>query len=79
MTHAAQLGDRRQFPDLVAKAYTNHAAISPPSLAVREVARKVMDHYAKEGVNAHMPWLEQRDALQAQRLQQDLPVVVAFG
>lgn len=31
----AALGDRSLFPDLQAKAYLNHAAISPPSLPVR--------------------------------------------
>ncbi len=62
-TFTAKLGDRSLFPHLEARAYTNHAAISPPSLAVEAAAHAVLDDYARLGVAAHLPWLERRNAL----------------
>lgn len=61
----ARLADRSLFPDLEARAYTNHAAISPVSTAVRDAADSVMTDYARHGVGAHMSWLERRNALRA--------------
>jgi cysteine desulfurase/selenocysteine lyase len=62
---SAQLGDRSLFPSLVAPAYLNHAAISPPSEPVRRAARAVIDDYAERGVGAVMRWVEQREQLRA--------------
>ncbi len=63
MTSAARLGDRSLFETLRPAAYLNHAAISPPSLAVRQAVRAVTEDYARDGVGAFMPWLEQRQRL----------------
>ncbi len=54
------LGDRGLFPDLAARAYLNHAAMSPPSLLVRAAVREVADTYAKRGAAAWMHFAEQR-------------------
>ncbi len=57
------LGDRRLFPDLEARFYMNHAAVSPPSLAVRAAAGRVLDDYARLGVGAVPLYVEQRTRL----------------
>ena len=57
------LGDRSLFPDLAARAYLNHAAMSPPSLLVRAAVREVADTYAKHGAAAWMHFAEQRALL----------------
>ncbi len=61
------LGDRSLFPDLEPAVYLNHAAVSPPSSAVRAAVREVLDAYARQGVGAVMRWVEQRERLK-QRL-----------
>jgi len=45
------LGSRALFPDLQPAVYLNHAAISPPSLPVREAVRATLDGYASRGVS----------------------------
>ncbi|MFT4628139.1 MAG: cysteine desulfurase/selenocysteine lyase [Myxococcota bacterium] len=60
-----QLGRRDLFPSLAAHAYLNHAAISPPSTPVAAAARRVIDDYARLGVGAVFPWMEQRERLRA--------------
>ncbi len=62
-TYEPRLGDRSLFPDLEARAYLNHAAISPPSLPVRDAVREVLDDYARRGAAAFASWLEQRARL----------------
>ena len=62
MTPKPQLGDRSLFPTLRARAYTNHAAISPPSTAVSQAAAEVVADYAQHGVDAFPRWGERRDA-----------------
>jgi selenocysteine lyase/cysteine desulfurase len=57
------LGDRRLFPDLEARLYMNHAAVSPPSLAVRAAAERVLDDYSRLGVGAVPLYVEQRSRL----------------
>lgn len=47
---APRLGDRAAFPDLQPFAYLNHAAISPPSLAVRAAVAECLDGYAARGI-----------------------------
>lgn len=59
----ASLGSRELFPHLEARAYLNHAAISPPSTAVVQAASAVISDYAQRGVGAVMRWIEQRAAL----------------
>lgn len=61
----ARLGDRSLFPDLESLAYLNHAAISPPSLPVREAVRAWLDSYARQGMPALFQWIEQRERLRA--------------
>lgn len=62
---AAVIGDRALFPRLGPRAYLNHAAISPPSTAVTDAARAVIDDYATRGVGAVLTWVEQRERLRA--------------
>jgi len=66
---AARLGDRSLFPDLAARAYLNHAAISPPSVAVRRAVEEVLADQARRGVSAHLPWRERREGLRAKLAQ----------
>ncbi|MCG8418542.1 MAG: aminotransferase class V-fold PLP-dependent enzyme [Proteobacteria bacterium] len=61
--HIARLGDRSLFPALDARAYLNHAAVSPPSLAVREAVRGWLDDYGRCGVDAFLAWNDRRLAL----------------
>jgi cysteine desulfurase/selenocysteine lyase len=63
----AQFGDRRLFPALEARAYLNHAAISPVSQPVRAAAASILDDYARRGAGAFLDWIEQRRELK-QRL-----------
>ena len=63
MTAAPRLGDRALFPDLDCVAYLNHAAVSPPSLAVRAAARAFVDDMATRGVAAFDTWRGQRERL----------------
>jgi selenocysteine lyase/cysteine desulfurase len=66
------LGDRSLFPDLRPRAYLNHAAISPPSTAVREAVAEVLAASAALGAGAFRRWLEQRA-----RLRQQLAVLLS--
>ena len=59
------IGDRSLFPDLQARAYLAHAAISPVSAPVREAVSSVLDSYARHGVGAFPRWMEQRTQLKA--------------
>jgi selenocysteine lyase/cysteine desulfurase len=47
-----RFGDRSLFPDLEAAAYFNHAAISPPSLAVQAAVTAMVDDFARHGAGA---------------------------
>jgi cysteine desulfurase / selenocysteine lyase len=61
-----RLGDRSRFPTLEARAYLNHAAISPPSTQVQAAALAVITDYAAHGVGALSRWLAQRERLREQ-------------
>ncbi|MFN7135713.1 MAG: aminotransferase class V-fold PLP-dependent enzyme, partial [Myxococcales bacterium] len=61
--YEAKLGDRSLFPTLAARAYLNHAAVSPPSIAVQEAVRTLLADYARRGVDAFATWIEQRHRL----------------
>ena len=52
----ARFGSRELFPDLEPRAYLNHAAMSPWSLAVREAMRACMDDYGRRGLDAFFSW-----------------------
>ena len=62
-TFTAKLGDRSLFPDLDYRVYMNHAAISPPSLAVRRAVVGVLDDYAAHGAGSFARWIAQRSRL----------------
>ncbi len=61
--HQATLGSRALFPRLHARAFLNHAAISPSSLAVQEQVQAFVNDYAEGGVRAFMRWLPQKSRL----------------
>jgi cysteine desulfurase/selenocysteine lyase len=61
--HTARLGDRALFPELAATAYLNHAAMSPPSVAVRDAVGASLDAYARKGAGAWVAHRDQRDRL----------------
>ena len=65
MTFVARLGDRELFPTLEAMIYLNHAAISPPSVAIRKVVKEVVADYERRGVVAFQTWHDQRQRLRA--------------
>ncbi len=52
MPHAPHIGSRALFPDLEATLYLNHAAISPPSVPVRDAITRMVDRYAQRGAAA---------------------------
>lgn len=60
MIHKAQLGDRRLFPHMEARAYLAHSAISAPSLPVEEAVSEIARDYAKRGMQAYLTWRDQR-------------------
>jgi selenocysteine lyase/cysteine desulfurase len=62
-TFSAALGDRSLFPDLACRAYMNHGAISPPSLAVRRAVTAVLDDYACHGAASFPRWAAERMGL----------------
>lgn len=62
----AELGERGLFPDLQARAYLAHAAVSPPSSAVRVAVDEFITDYARRGVGAFGRWGEQREHLRRQ-------------
>lgn len=74
------LGDRSLFPDLQARVYLNHSAISPPSTPVLEAARTALDAYARLGTGAWLAYREQRDRLRSSlaRLMHAEPADVAL-
>lgn len=65
MSATARLGDRSLFPSLAARAYLNHAAVSPWSLPVQRAVAAVADDYAQRGAGAIFTWVQQRARLRA--------------
>lgn len=61
----ARLGDRSLFETLEARAYLDHAAISPASAAVRDQVARVVDDYARGGLVGFKTWLPQRRRLKS--------------
>ena len=76
----AMLGDRRLFPELRARAYLNHSAISPPSTPVQQAATRSILEYARDGVAAFKTLQEERRLLRSQiaRFIGASPTEVAF-
>ena len=64
-TPAPQLGHRTLFPQLEARVYLAHAAVSPVSTPVRQAVGAVLDDYARLGVGGFPPWIAQRQRLKA--------------
>jgi len=62
----AQLGDRSLFSTLRARAYLNHAAISPACDPVRAAVARVLEESAGEGSAAFSRRLSEREALRQQ-------------
>lgn len=60
-----QLGSRALFPDLQARAYVNHAGISPPSAPVQRAVADALGRYAEEGAFAFPEFVARREALRA--------------
>lgn len=58
-----KLGRRDAFPEVAARAYLNHAAVSPCSLRVREAVDRSLAAYARDGVAALVAAAEQRKRL----------------
>lgn len=63
MSTSARLGDRALFPDLAARSYLAHCAISPVSRPVQEAVAAYVESYARLGVQALGRWLERRAVL----------------
>lgn len=63
MGEEQRLGNRQLFPSLEAKAYVNHAAVSPPSQVVVTAVNKVLSDYSRWGLEAVFPWVDQREEL----------------
>src|SRR5687767_6356015 len=68
---APALGDRALFPDLAAKVYLGHAAISPPSVWVRAAIEQLLSEQARLGQGA----FPQAEALR-ERLRQKLALLL---
>lgn len=61
--HHARMGDRSLFPELRPRVYLNHAAISPPSLPVRQAVLGALSRSETLGVGAIGGDLAQRERL----------------
>lgn len=58
-----RLGQRDLFPELEARAYLNHAGMSPLSVPVRAALSAFAEAQARKGLNALFDWLETRRRL----------------
>ncbi len=63
--HTPRLGQRDLFPALEVDVYLNHAAISPPSVAVRAEVLACLDGYSRQGVAWFSRASERRQRLRA--------------
>lgn len=64
-TTTAQLGDRTLFPDLQWPIHANHAAVSPLSQPVVQMATAQLRDVASQGAAAYGRWIAQRERLRA--------------
>lgn len=60
-----RLGSRALFPELEARLYANHGAISPTAAPVQAAVAQVLSDYGAHGVGCVMRWLAQRERLRA--------------
>ncbi len=60
LSFVAELGSRALFPDLKAAVYANHAAISPPSIAVRHSVLEAIEDFGRHGADAFSKWIGAR-------------------
>jgi cysteine desulfurase / selenocysteine lyase len=60
---APRFGSRALYPELEAKAYLAHAAISPLNLAGRRHVEQLLSDTERGGALAFVPWSEQRSRL----------------
>ena len=60
------LGDLSEFPQLAGHHYLNHAAITPPSLRVKEGINNALDRFAQRGSGAFLEVVEARRELKTQ-------------
>ena len=60
MSEAPRLGDRSLFPRLTAKAYLNHAAVSPLSAPVADAVERVVAEYGA-GLSGAIAAMERRE------------------
>ncbi len=65
MSGVPRIGDRSLFPDIEARVYANHAAISPFSSPVREAIAEVAGRYGRDGVGNFPHYMRQREDLRA--------------
>jgi cysteine desulfurase/selenocysteine lyase len=65
VTYVPRLGDRSLFPLLAARAYLNHAALSPPSSAVVDAVANSLAGYARSGLTAAIEQRLEREDLRA--------------
>lgn len=75
------IGDRSLFPSLAAKAYLNHAAISPLCEPAQLAVQRALRNYAAHGAGAFPRWEADRNALR-EELAQFIgaePSEIAFG
>lgn len=61
----ARIGDRGLLPELDAASYLAYCAVAPPSAPVLGAARRALSDYARQGLGAVAPWLEERRTLRA--------------
>lgn len=61
--HGARIGSRELFGDLQYPVYLNHAAISPPSLPVRQNVAATLDGYAQQGLHQYTVEQARRDGV----------------
>ena len=66
---AAELGSRALFPTLEPAVYLNHAAVSPPSVAVHQAVQAVLDGYARLGMAWYHAEVDRRERLRGQLAQ----------
>ncbi len=59
------LGSRALFPSLEARAYLNHAGLSPASTPVRAAVDAALADLAARGAGAFVDWMAQRDRLRS--------------
>jgi len=63
MSHGHLIGDAQLSPDISARAYFNHAALSPPSPPVLAAVTRCLRAFAERGSDAFMGLIAEREEL----------------